>query len=106
MFKFISRLFQHKENPEVRTALQTGALLVDVRTPLEFAAGHVPGSVNIPLNRINEKLDDFKINKPIIVFCRSGNRSGQAKTILNRAGIPSVINGGSWTEINKLLKKT
>jgi len=106
MLNFLTRLFKPKENTEILAAIQTGALLVDVRTPLEFAAGHTPGSINIPLNRIHQKLDEFKSHQQIIVFCQSGNRSGQAKTILNQAGITSVINGGSWTQINKFVSKS
>jgi phage shock protein E len=106
MFQFITRFFKPKENPEVLAAIQMGALLVDVRTPAEFAAGHAPGSINIPLNGIPQRLSEFKTHNQIIVFCQTGNRSGQAKTILNRSGISSVINGGSWTAINRLLHKT
>lgn len=106
MFKFITRFFKPKENPEVLAAIQVGALLVDVRTPVEFASGHAPGSINIPLNEVHQRLSEFKSHNQIIVFCQSGNRSGQAKTILNRSGISSVINGGSWTEINKFINKT
>ncbi|MDZ4708571.1 MAG: rhodanese-like domain-containing protein [Saprospiraceae bacterium] len=105
MFKFLTKLLKAKENPEILAAIQTGAWLVDVRTPLEFAAGHTPGSINIPLNQIHQKLDEFKSHDQIIVFCQSGNRSGQAKTILNRAGITSVINGGTWTQMNKFILK-
>lgn len=105
MFNFLKQLFSLSVNPEVQSALQSGALMIDVRTPAEFAAGNVAGSINIPLAQITQRLHEFKTNKPIIVFCQSGNRSGQAKTMLNRSGINEVINGGAWTDINKLLQK-
>ncbi|HNM27966.1 MAG TPA: rhodanese-like domain-containing protein, partial [Saprospiraceae bacterium] len=54
--------------------------VVDVRTPGEFAGGHVPGSVNIPLNLVPERLEDFrKMKQPIVLCCASGGRSGQAR---------------------------
>lgn len=81
---------------DLDSALKYGAMLVDVRTPREFATGSVPGAVNIPLSSIKDRLEEFKGKKGILVFCRSGNRSGQAKAILDEAGIPNVINGGTW----------
>jgi phage shock protein E len=83
--------------------IKEGAFLVDVRTPTEFDAGHVKGSVNIPLDRIPLSIHKFKDKRNIIVFCRSGNRSSQAKTILNQNGINNVINGGTWQSIKALI---
>lgn len=105
MWKIIANLFKHNESPELKSAIQNGGFLVDVRTPAEFDAGHVQGSVNIPLDKITQHLNDFINKKQIIVFCETGRRSGQAKTILKRSGISSVINGGSWSDINKLVPK-
>ncbi len=88
---------------ELLKQINEGALLVDVRTVEEFEAGHVKGSVNIPLDQIEKKLDKFKDQKHIIVFCRSGRRSGKAKEILEKNGFKNVINGGSWANVNKLV---
>lgn len=53
--------------------------IVDVRTPGEFMGGHVAGSINIPLQEIQERLEEVKaLPQPIILCCASGNRSGQA----------------------------
>jgi phage shock protein E len=72
------------------------ATIVDVRTPGEFAVQHFPGAINIPLNDVLKKMKQFRnMSKPIVVYCRSGNRSGLAVTILQQNGISSVINGGS-----------
>ena len=69
-----------------------GAVLLDVRTPEEYAAGHVPGSRNIPLDRIGgAQLDK---SAPLFVYCRSGARSGQACAILTRRGYEAVNIGG------------
>ncbi len=71
------------------------AQLVDVRTPQEFAQGALPGSVNIPLQVINGSYKNLDKTKPVIVFCRSGARSAQAQSFLQREGFGSVHNLGS-----------
>lgn len=79
-----------------------GTFLVDVRTPGEFTEGSAKGAVNIPLDRIMSELEQFKGKENIVVFCRSGNRSGQAKYILEQNGFKNVINGGTWQEVAML----
>ena len=79
--------------------LENGAIVIDVRTEMEFAAGHVQGSKNIPLNSIGFYIDEIKkLNKPIITCCRSGARSGSAENVLKQNGI-DVINGGPWENV-------
>lgn len=75
-------------------ALQSqGALLVDVRTPGEFAQGHAPGAVLIPLDQVSQRLAEFGTkDRPIALICRSGNRSGQAQGILEQAGFTKTVN--------------
>jgi rhodanese-related sulfurtransferase len=99
-----SQLFSNTENSHLQTLVSEGAFLVDVRTPAEFEGGHVKGSVNIPLDSIPFQLEKFKDKKNVIVFCRSGNRSGQAKFILEQNGITNVTNGGTWDQVNALVK--
>ncbi|MEQ7801924.1 rhodanese-like domain-containing protein [Pedobacter sp. ASV1-7] len=79
--------------------------LVDVRTEEEFAQGSVEGAVNIPLDKISGQLAKFKGKKNIVVFCRSGNRSSQAKTILQKNGLNNVTNGGTWQNVNSAISK-
>jgi rhodanese-related sulfurtransferase len=81
--------------------INDGAFLVDVRTEAEFAEGHAKGSTNIPLHTIPNELAQFKNKGAIIVFCRSGGRSSQAKAYLDVNGIKNVINGGTWDFINQ-----
>ena len=69
-----------------------GAVLLDVRTPEEYAAGHVPGSRNIPLDQIGTAQLDR--SAPLFVCCRSGARSGQACAVLTRRGFEAVNIGG------------
>ena len=75
------------------------ALLVDVRTAVEYSLGNVPNSINIPLSQIESNIDKFKGQENIVLFCRSGNRSGQAIKLLEQHGISNMINGGSWKNV-------
>jgi rhodanese-related sulfurtransferase len=102
MFGTFKTLFSQGDSQGLRDALQKKAFLVDVRTPGEFASGSVPGAVNIPLDRVEQSLDQFK--GPVIVFCRSGMRSSQAKDILVRNGYKDVVNGGSWENVREAKK--
>jgi phage shock protein E len=69
--------------------------VVDVRETGEFAGGHFDGAINIPLGIIPLRLDEFKaMPGPIVVYCRSGNRSGMAQMLLKQAGLTEVYNGG------------
>jgi len=89
----------NKDTDKVNEYLQNEAVVIDVRTPAEFANGHVEGSVNIPLDVIANRVETIKkYNKQIITCCRSGARSGSAANILNNHGIDS-INGGPWQNV-------
>ena len=98
------RLFSSAPAVDLKAIIEEGAFLVDVRTPGEFAEGHVKGSVNIPLDKVQTQLVQFKNKKNIIVFCRSGARSGQAKNILQQNGFTHVINGGTWNNVSQFVK--
>jgi rhodanese-related sulfurtransferase len=87
----------------LKEIISNGAFLVDVRTPAEFEDGHVEQSVNIPLDTIEQNLAMFQNKNQIVVFCRSGNRSGQAKMILEDNGFTNVINGGTWLMVNEAI---
>ncbi len=77
--------------------------IIDVRTPAEFMGGHVAGSINIPLNEVEARLDEIKsIDGEIILCCASGGRSGQAAGFLKSHGV-SCENGGGWLEVNSSL---
>lgn len=72
-----------------------GALLLDVRTPEEYRGGHIPGSRNLPLDAL-QGIGTVAPDKstPLYVYCRSGARSGQAATLLQRMGYSRVTNIG------------
>jgi len=101
---FFQQLFGGGQTADLKEIIEEGAFLVDVRTPGEFASGHVKGSVNIPLNTIPAQLPKFKNKKNIIVFCLSGGRSSQAKSILEQNGFTNVINGGTWLRVDQYVK--
>ena len=100
----LNQFFSNTENSNLQKLISEGAFLVDVRTPEEFNGGNVKGSVNIPLDIISFQLEKFKDKKNIVVFCRSGNRSGQAKIILEHNGIANVTNGVTWDQVSVFVK--
>ena len=102
----LSALFgSSSDNENLEKIIDDNAFLVDVRSNAEFQEGHFIGSVNIPLDQISQNLSKFKSKNQIVVFCRSGMRSSQAKSILNQNGFTNVTNGGTWKNINDLISK-
>ncbi len=80
--------------------------IVDVRTREEFSGGHVNGAINIPLQEIQQRLDEVKsLNQPLVLCCASGGRSGQATQFLTQSGV-DCCNGGSWLDVNYLQSQT
>ncbi len=74
------------------------ALVLDVRSPAEFASGHLPGSINIPLQQLRQNLASVPKGKQIITCCASGMRSASAAQILRSQGYDAT-NGGSWQSL-------
>lgn len=74
--------------------------LVDVREPGEVAFESVPGAINIPLGQVPERWEEFKtMSRPLVVFCRSGNRSSQALGFLASKGIDDGLNGMGASDV-------
>lgn len=83
------------------TAKKFNTIIVDVRTVEEWEQdGHAGCSVNYPLDILESKIDSLKQYREVVVVCRSGNRAGYAKDILERAGIRHVENKGAWQNIH------
>ena len=79
---------------------EKGATVVDVRGTWEFEDGHVEGALNIPLDEIPMRIEEMqKLKMPLVVYCRSGNRSGMAEMILKQAGVTEVYNGGGLADM-------
>jgi rhodanese-related sulfurtransferase len=70
----------------------SGLVVLDVRTPQEFAAGHVPGAINIPHDQLANRLGELPASrdKPVVVYCRSGRRSALAEDVLRQGGFSNV----------------
>lgn len=107
MFGFFSNLLgsNNHNDPALNQALQNSPYLLDVRSPLEFAQGSVSNAVNIPLEQLPARWPELSKQPNIVVFCRSGNRSGQAKTFLEQQGAKQVLNGGSWENVQQHLDR-
>jgi phage shock protein E len=85
-------------------AVADGALLVDVRSAAEFAGGHLEGAINIPHPQIVEGLAGLGADPaaPVVLYCRSGNRSGIATTSLRNAGYGNVTNAGAFEMLRRV----
>ncbi len=78
---------------------EQGAVIIDVRTSAEYKQGHIQGSSNMPLGQIKKKAEKIKkLNKPVILCCATGMRSGQATSVLKSNGI-DAYNGGGWSSL-------
>ena len=84
-------------------------VILDVREQSEYDAGHIPGVTLIPLNDVPNRLNEIPKDKPVIVTCRSGNRSGQATDFLRQQGYTNVHNmtGGinAWQQAGYAVEK-
>ena len=84
----------------IEELIKQGSSIVDVRTPGEFMGGHIVGSINIPLQEIEQRFDELSaLKQPLVLCCASGGRSGMATHVLRAKGI-DCHNGGGWMEVN------
>lgn len=107
---FLVLVFRLKATSTLPTAaareqLKNGAVLVDVRTAVEYAAGHLTNAVNIPLDEIQQALPRRVADKgkPLLLHCRSGRRSGVAEQQLRALGYTNVFNVGSYADAERLV---
>lgn len=80
-----------------------GSVLLDVRTREEYAEGHVPGSVNLPLDQL--ETIDYDKSVPLFVYCRSGARSGRGVEFLKKAGYEKAVNIGGIMDYHGLVER-
>jgi rhodanese-related sulfurtransferase len=83
----------------IPSLLAQGAQVVDVRGPAEFAGGHAPGSLNIPLPELDQRAGELDPKRWVIVCCASGTRSAMARRRLLKQGFGQVLNAGSWRNL-------
>ena len=81
---------------EAQALLTRGAQLVDVRTPGEYVAGALPGASNLPVEAIYQWANDLDREKPVLLYCRSGARSGAARNFLRGLGFREAYNLGAY----------
>jgi len=88
-----------------RDWLKQGARVIDVRSEGEFQERHLPGAVNVPLDRLRAEIPRLAPNKdlPLLLHCLSGGRSGIGKASLRRMGYRNVFNLGSYGRAEKIL---
>ncbi len=104
-------LFDFFKQPDVNQGVQTyqntaGAVLLDVRTPQEYAGGHIPGSKNVPLQELEKALSVIPDkNAPIFAYCYSGARSRQAVSALQHMGYGTVTNIGGISDYRGKVEK-
>lgn len=81
--------------------VDAGAMLIDVRSEAEFREGHIEGATRITHTTILQGVQALGLAKdtPMVLYCRSGNRSGQATTTLQNAGFTHVTNGGAYESL-------
>ena len=115
LWSFFGNRFRGVKDVDLAAALQLinhkNATILDVREPREYDAGHLLNSKLIPLGKLKERMGELESHKdqPILVVCRSGNRSGTACFLLGRRGFSRVYNlaGGvqAWQKNNLPLEK-
>lgn len=85
----------------VPTLLKQGGQIVDVRSKEEFVIAHKVGSINIPIDSLDNRIKELDNTKPIILCCASGSRSAGAKRAFIAKGFKNVHNVGAWSSLEK-----
>ncbi len=100
MMNLLKSLFGGTKTGQIAEARARGAVIIDVRTPAEFAGGHAKGAINMPLDTLESKLSTIKqYKKPIVLCCASGMRSSRANALLAGRGVPDLHDAGSWKNL-------
>ncbi len=92
---------QENDNASAKKAIETGAVIIDVRTDWEWSAGHHPDALHMQNTQLLEKINKAGISKDqtIVLYCRSGKRAKQSTLDLQAAGYTNVINAGGFKDI-------
>lgn len=92
-FRFLKGKVMKNKLPEL---LSKGAVIVDVRSPGEYAMGAAPGSKNIPVSDLPRRIGELDKSKPVVLCCASGMRASTAAAMLKAQGFGEVVNVGPW----------
>ncbi|MEX2379544.1 MAG: rhodanese-like domain-containing protein [Vicingaceae bacterium] len=105
MFEMFRNAMGFGNDIDYKALKEEGAVVLDVRSPMEFNGGHYREAMNIPLDQLEQKVNQLTDkNKPILTCCVSGARSGTAKRILESKGFTRVYNGGNWNNLGQKLQ--
>ena len=104
MLDTLKQLFGFGPKVDYADLVKQGAIILDVRSKGEYQGGHIKGSINIPVDTLNNNLNKLKKDKPIITCCASGMRSASAKSILKSNGFTEVHNGGGWSSLQNKMR--
>lgn len=104
MIDFLKKIFGLGPKADYSQLLKDGAIILDVRSKGEYAAGHINGSINISVDTLSQHINKLDKNKPIITCCASGMRSASAKSILKSYGFQQVFNGGGWMSLQQKIR--
>jgi rhodanese-related sulfurtransferase len=99
---FWQNIFRTK-NAQIEQLIKKDALLLDVRSEWEFKANGLAKSKNIPIEQLFQRLNELKKEEPIVVFCRSGNRSRHAAHLLKKEGFLEVVDAQTIENIQQFL---
>lgn len=98
----LNLLFRNK----VKEALRKGAVIIDVRPAYQFDEGKIPGSINIPVDRIAINIKRIKsMNEAVVICCAFGTDCANAARMLKENGIKEVYNGGRWQSLLKIVNR-
>lgn len=97
-------LFKSKKSNQIQRYLKEGAVLLDVRTSSEFNGSHIEGSVNAPVQSIDQNMHKLDKSKPVITYCAMGGRSAIAAAKLKSQGF-KVVSAGGINNMRNQLKK-
>ena len=89
-------MFDEFSCKELQQIISTGGQLIDVRSTVEFKQGALQGAKNIPIDTIHHVLNTIDKTKPVILYCRTGKRSGMVKSLFNQLGFDQVHNIGCY----------
>ncbi len=96
-------LSETQDKMNAKQLIANGALVIDVRRPAEWDAGHLSTAKLVPVDELDTRIGEVKawldgdVSKPVVVYCHAGGRAGRAKVLLDNAGFTNVTNGGGYS---------
>lgn len=105
MIQFLKTIFGISPKVNFGELIANGALIIDVRTKIEYGQGHLKGSENMPLDQLISSCEKIENKDQVIITCcASGSRSLSAQRILKEKGFKQVYNGGAWYSLREFKK--